>query len=51
MKQHYSIMQVASLLHVHRNTVARWLREGVIKGVKIGGTVRISEVELQRVTR
>lgn len=51
MEQHYTITVVAKKLSVHRNTVARWLRDGLIKAVRIGGSVRIAASELERLTR
>ena len=38
--------EVAQILKVHENTVWRWLSEGSLKGVKIGGTWRIRREDL-----
>jgi excisionase family DNA binding protein len=45
-----SVARVATLLGVNRDTVRRWLREGRLKGVHLGGRAgyRISREELRR---
>lgn len=48
----FTVKQVAETLQVHPETVRRWLRDGKIKGVIMGGDkggYRIRESELQRV--
>ena len=42
----YSAKEVAEMLGVTRVTVYRWIKEGKLKSVKIGGSVRIWESEL-----
>lgn len=39
--------EVADLLHVERNTVYRWMREGKLPSVKIGRLCRIEEAALE----
>lgn len=39
----YSIKQVAVLLKVHPLTVRRYIREGQLKAVRIGGNVRVPQ--------
>ena len=48
----YSPEKVAEILEVSPNTVRSWLRDGELKGVKVGrGRLwRISEPELNRFT-
>ena len=38
----YTADQVAAYLHVHRNTVYRYLREGRLRGVRIGQCYRFT---------
>jgi excisionase family DNA binding protein len=49
-----TVDQVAKQLQLHPETVRRWIREGRIKAVKIGGSdrggFRIRESELARLT-
>ncbi len=33
MKAYLNASEVAKLLHVHRATVSRWIKKGVLKGV------------------
>ncbi len=47
----YAIGEVAVLLGVHRNTVARWLREGRLEGKRVGNLVLISEGQARRLKR
>lgn len=46
-KKLYTIEQAAEYLIVPKQTVSKWLREGRIKGIKIGGLWRISEEALE----
>lgn len=47
----YTTTEVAKLLNISRVTIFRALKQGRIKGVKIGNIWRISEEELQRLRR
>ncbi len=40
--------EVAKRLKVSLSTVDRWLAEGTLKKIQIGGSVRITETEIQR---
>ena len=42
-----SVRQVAFILKVHPLSVRRYIKEGKLKAVKVGGNVRIEESELQ----
>lgn len=42
-----SVRQVAFILKVHPLTVRRYIKDGKLKAVRIGGNVRISESALQ----
>jgi excisionase family DNA binding protein len=47
MEQLFSINQAAFILKVHPLTVRRYIKEGRLKAVKVGGNVRIKEADLQ----
>jgi excisionase family DNA binding protein len=48
MEKLYTPEEAAKFLAVNPNTVRTWLREGQIKGVKLGGRIwRISEEDLK----
>lgn len=42
-----SVRQVAFILKVHPLSVRRYIKDGKLKAVRVGGNVRIEEVELQ----
>lgn len=42
-----NVNQVAFILKVHPLTIRRYLREGKLKAVMVGGNVRIKESQLQ----
>lgn len=42
-----TVRQVAFILKIHPLTVRRYIKEGKLKAVKIGGNVRIKESTLQ----
>jgi excisionase family DNA binding protein len=45
----YKVHEAAKLLGVHEITVYRWLREGTLKGIRLGPKLwRIPAAELQR---
>jgi excisionase family DNA binding protein len=46
--QLFTRREVAERLKVSLPTIARWLAEGTLKKIKIGGSVRIAESEIQR---
>ena len=46
-----NVNQVAFILKVHPLTVRRYLRDGKLKAVMIGGNVRIKESQLQEFSR
>lgn len=43
----FNVNQVAFMLKVHPLTIRRYIREGKLKAVKVGGNVRIKESQLQ----
>ena len=45
----YTVEEIAEKLRVRTYTVRGWLRDGVLKGFKMGGRVwRVKESELQK---
>ena len=47
----YTVREVAEILKLHYDTVRRKIKAGQIKAVKIGGTIRISEEEVERLKK
>lgn len=45
----YTLKEVAKMLNVHYNTVYRYVQQGTIKAVLVGGVWRVTEEELQRI--
>lgn len=43
----FTIKQAAFILKVHQLTVRRYIKEQKLTAIKVGGNVRIKEVELQ----
>jgi excisionase family DNA binding protein len=46
MENLFNVTQVAYILKVHPLTVRRYIKEGKLKAVKIGGNIRIKESDL-----
>lgn len=51
MENLFNVNQAAFILKVHPLTVRRYIKEGVLKAIKIGGNVRIKESSLQAFSR
>lgn len=51
MENLFNVNQAAFILKVHPLTVRRYIKEGVLKAVKIGGNIRIKESQLQAFSR
>jgi len=47
----FNINQVAFMLKVHPLTIRRYIREGKLTAVKLGGNVRIKEIDLNKFTK
>lgn len=47
MENLFNVNQAAFILKVHPLTVRRYVKEGVLKAIKVGGNVRIKESQLQ----
>lgn len=46
MEQLFNINQAAFILKVHHLTVRRYIKEGRLKAIKVGGNIRIKESSL-----
>lgn len=51
MEEFYTVNQSATFLKVHPLTIRRYIREGKLKAVKIGGNVRVALNELRAFTQ
>ena len=51
MENLFNINQAAYILKVHPLTVRRYIREGRLRAIKVGGNVRIKESQLQEFNR
>ncbi|MDO8269412.1 MAG: helix-turn-helix domain-containing protein [Candidatus Levybacteria bacterium] len=51
MENLFNVNQAAFILKVHPLTIRRYIKEGVLKAVKIGGNIRIKESSLQTFSR
>ncbi len=47
----YRVREVAEMLGIHERTAWRWLREGRIRRVKVGGATLVPAVEVARLIR
>lgn len=47
----YTIKQTADIFGVHWQTIRAWIKDGKVKTIKIGHTVRITEEEIERIKR
>lgn len=50
-EQLLNVRQVAFILKVHHLTVRRYIKEGRLKAVKVGGNVRIKESQLSEINK
>ena len=48
MERHYSTREVCEILGIANRTLRRWIKEGKIKAINIGGKWRIPESEIKR---
>ncbi len=51
MENLFNVNQAAFILKVHPLTVRRYIKEGVLKAIKVGGNIRIQEGQLQAFLR
>ena len=45
----YTVREVARLLRTSRQTVLRWVRQGLIPGIRIGRTIRIPKDQMDKI--
>jgi excisionase family DNA binding protein len=50
-KRFYRPDELAAMFEVSRDTVYRWIARGLIRSVRIGGSMRIPADEMERVLR
>ena len=46
----WSPKKLASFLEVHRSTIYRWIHEGKVKTIRVGGGRRILQSEVYKIT-
>lgn len=51
MERLYKVSELAKLLNVGRSTVISWIHRGKIRAIRIVGTWRIPESEVQKLLR
>lgn len=51
MEDLYTVKQVSILLKVHHLTIRRYINEGKLKAIRVAGTVRISQQDLNAFTQ
>lgn len=47
MEEYYTPQEIADKLKMNKHTIYKYLREGKIKGVKVGNKYRVAESDLQ----
>ena len=47
MENFLSVRQIAYILKVHPLTIRRYIKDGRLKAVRIGGNIRVKETDLQ----
>ena len=50
-KMFFSTSEVADLFNVNRVTIYRWVKEGMVKGYKVGKHLKIPLAEVERLKR
>lgn len=45
---YYRVNQAAKICEVHPNTIYRWIQNGTLHAVMVGGEYRISDQDIQR---
>lgn len=46
-----TIKETAAIFRVHERTIRNWIRDGKIRAVKIKGTIRIADEEVERLLK
>jgi len=44
-----TVKETAAIFGVHWQTIRNWIKDGKIKAVRIGKTIRITEEEIERI--
>jgi len=45
----YKVCEVAEILNVSQVVIYKWIKNGLVKCIRIGGVIRIKESEIKRV--
>lgn len=48
MKEYYTVKEVAEILSVSSMTIYRYVKKGILKGIKLEKDYRIAKIELDR---
>jgi len=48
-EEFYTVREVARLLRTSRQTVLRWVRQGMIPGIRIGRVIRIPKDQMDKI--
>lgn len=46
-----TIKETAAIFRVHEKTIRNWIRDGKIRAVKIKGTIRIADEEVEKLLK
>lgn len=47
----YTVEEVSKMLNIHPNTIRLWLKNGNLKGLKVGRYWRVKDSQLQEFTK
>lgn len=47
----YTIKEITEIFKIHRSTIYHWIKKGLLKPVKIGGSVRFPAEQVERLKR
>ena len=45
----FTIQEVADMFHVTRKTVYNWINAGRLRAMRVGGTLRVDQAEIDRI--
>jgi excisionase family DNA binding protein len=51
MEKLYTIKEFCTSFMIHRDTFYTWKEKGVVKPIRVGGSVRITEREVNRILK
>ena len=46
-----TIKETAAIFRVHERTIRNWIRDGKIRAVRVKGTIRIADEEVERLLK